>query len=63
MIADEIDEFEELLEDAEDQASSDWEMSFLDDIRGKYDQYHGNTYVSEAQLRKLRQIAKTSEMD
>jgi hypothetical protein len=57
MKAYEIDNFDELLDDAESQASTDWEMDFVNDMRDKYDQYSDEMFVSEAQLEKLEKIA------
>lgn len=57
MKAHEIDNYEDLIEEAECEANSDWEMDFVSDLKDKYDQYGDNTYVSEAQLAKLEKIA------
>jgi hypothetical protein len=57
MKAHEIDNFDELLDDAESQASSNWEMDFVNDMRDRYDQYNDEMFVSEAQLEKLEKIA------
>ena len=57
MKAHEIDNYEELLEEAESQASNDWEFDFVSDMKEKFDQYGDNTFVSDAQLEKLEAIA------
>ena len=57
MKAYEIDNFYELLDEAESQASNDWEIDFVNDMRDKYDQYSDEMFVSEAQLEKLEKIA------
>ena len=57
MKAGEIDEYEQLLSDAEDQAESEWEMDFVSDMMSKHEQYGDGTFVSDAQLSKLEKIA------
>ena len=58
MKAQEIDNYEELLEEADIKASNDWEMDFVSDLKEKFEQYGDDTYVSDAQLEKLEAIAK-----
>jgi hypothetical protein len=58
MKASEIDDFDNLLDDAEGNANSDWEMEFTSNIREKYDQYKGDMFVSEKQLEHLERIAE-----
>ncbi|WP_019865198.1 hypothetical protein [Methylovulum miyakonense] len=48
---------EELLDDAERQASSNWEMEFVAGIKVRYKQYGDRTVLSEKQLSRLRSIA------
>jgi len=60
MKAQEIDNYEELLEEADIKASNDWEMDFVSDLKEKFEQYGDDTYVSEAQLEKLEVIANLS---
>ena len=58
MKANEIDDFEDLLDQAEGNANSDWEMEFTSNIREKFDQYKGEMFVSEKQLEHLEKIAR-----
>lgn len=51
-----IDDFEELLEDARMAASSDWEETFVADMKAKYEQYGEDMFISNAQLDKLNKI-------
>jgi hypothetical protein len=57
MQAKEIEDFEELLEAAELNAISDWDMEFAADMRSRYFKYKEETYVSENQLQHLERIA------
>lgn len=57
MKAYEIESFDAILDDAERQASNDWEMDFVSDIRDKYRKYDDNMFVSEKQLEQLKRIA------
>jgi len=57
MKVEDIADFEELLDDAERQAKTDWAMGFVVDMQESYDSYGGDTYVSEKQLAVLRKIA------
>lgn len=57
MQAYEIDNYEELLETAEELASNHWEMDFVADMKDQFEQYGDKTFVSEAQLDKLETIA------
>lgn len=52
-----IDEFEELLEDARMAAGSDWEETFVADMKTRYGQYGENMFISNSQLDKLNKIA------
>ena len=59
-VIDEFDsatEFEDLLLNADQQASTDWEMSFVEDMRDRFEQYGMNTYISDKQLETLNRIA------
>jgi len=51
-------EFIEMLETAEENATSDWEMTFVDSISTRAKQYGGSTYLSEEQYEKLKKIAE-----
>ena len=57
MKAHEIDNFDELLADAESSAKTEWEMDFIADIMDRYDQYEENFIISEKQLEILERIA------
>ena len=52
------DEFEELLESADSNASTEWEMQFVDDIRERSEKYGGDMFVSEKQIATLEKIAR-----
>ena len=54
----EIDEFDDLLADADSNAGNEWEMTFVDDIRERYEKYGGDTFVSEKQVEILNKIAR-----
>lgn len=58
MKAEDIDDYEDLLDDAEDHAESVWENDFVADMRDRYEQYGDSTFVSYEQLDKLREIAE-----
>ncbi|NYT68759.1 hypothetical protein [Pusillimonas noertemannii] len=51
-----IDDFEELLEDARMAAGSDWEETFVADMKAKYERYGEDMFISNAQLDKLNKI-------
>lgn len=51
-------DFTELLDSAEGEASTGWEQDFCADIRAKLGEYGDEMFISEAQLEKLKQIAK-----
>ena len=53
----EIEEFEDLLEDADSNAGNEWERQFVDGIRGRFEKYGGDTFVSEKQIATLEKIA------
>jgi hypothetical protein len=57
MQAQDIDDFYTLLCDAEDMATTDWEMDFVSDMKEKYEQYGGQMYVTEKQVVALERIA------
>lgn len=52
-----IPNFEPLLETAEDNAVTDWDMNFVQDMMDRYKKYGDETYVSESQLEQLERIA------
>lgn len=53
----EAEKYEELLSDAEGQAETDWEVTFVNDMRDRFDQYGSDTYVSDKQRERLEKIA------
>lgn len=57
MQAIDIPEFDVLLEDAEDAATTEWEMDFVSDMKEKYEQYGDKMYVTEKQIAALEKIA------
>lgn len=58
---DDVDEFEQLLNQAQSQANSQKEMSFCADLVSKFDEYGLNTYLSDSQLAWLKRIAGESD--
>lgn len=50
--------FSDLIDSAEGNASTGWAQDFVADMRSKYAQYGDEMFISDAQLDKLRQIAK-----
>ncbi len=56
MKAEDIEDFEDLLEDAENNAISDWDMRFVADIKEKYDDQGGDAVISMRQLEQLERI-------
>lgn len=57
MKAKDIPDFDDLLEQAVSNASSDWEVDFVTSIKRQYSQYGDNTFISERQEEVLRRIA------
>ena len=57
MKAKDYENFGELLDEAEDQATTDAEIDFVSDMRSRYEAYDGETFVSEKQLAWLEKIA------
>ena len=58
MKAHEINDFDSILDDAESEAITDWEIEFCADIRDKYDQYEDDMFISNKQLEILERISK-----
>lgn len=55
---DSLDDFTDLLADAEYAAGTDWEVGFTEDMRAHYDQWGGDRmFLSDAQASRLRKIA------
>ena len=50
-------EFENLLESARMNASSDWEESFVADMKTRFDQYGKRMYISSSQREHIERIA------
>lgn len=54
---DDVAEFDKLLEAAEQEAITDWQMDFVSDIQDKYKKYGRKMYLSDNQLSRLEKIA------
>lgn len=52
-----VEDFEDLLASAEANASSDWEMGFVEDLSERYERYGDDMFLSEKQAEILRRIA------
>ena len=52
-----IENFDELLDDAEANAKAKWDMDFLGEIRDKYDEFEEEMYISASQLEQIERIA------
>ena len=50
------DDFEDLLEAAERQANTKWEIDFVADIRERYDLWKAQTFLTNPQLAILRKL-------
>lgn len=55
---DDGDEFEEILENAEDEARTGWGEDFVADMRSKWEQFGLSAYMTETQFSKLCKIAR-----
>ncbi len=53
-----VGEFQELLATAEDKARNDWAREFISDITEKFEKYGEDTFVTDKQIFKLREIAE-----
>lgn len=53
-------DFDDLIEAADANASSDWAMQFVADMRARFAEYGDEMFVSDSQLEKLKQIAKVA---
>lgn len=51
-------DFAELLDSAASEASSGWAQDFCADLGEKFHRYGDEMFITEAQLAKLREIAK-----
>lgn len=54
---DDEQEFDDLLGEANDNASTDWEMEFCADLIEKFEEYGADMFLSDAQFEKLKKIA------
>lgn len=52
-----IDNFEEMLEDAYEKADTEFEFEFIDNLRVRYDEYDDECFVSDKQLFILENMA------
>lgn len=50
-------EFEELLEDAEANADSGWDVDFVEDMQERFEQYGHDMFLSNAQCEQIERIA------
>ena len=53
-----VDEFENLLEDADSNAGNQWELEFVSDINERFEKYGGDTFISKKQIEILNRIAR-----
>jgi hypothetical protein len=53
-----LSDFEQLLSDAESQATTEWEQTFVGDINEKYEQYGAGMYLTEKQREHLEKIVE-----
>ena len=53
----EYGEFEDLLEQAELNASKNWDINFVSDISDKFSQFGEDMYISDSQITQLERIA------
>lgn len=54
-------DYAELLEEATANASTDWEMAFVESLCEKFREYKERTFVSEKQLSILQRIANAEQ--
>ncbi|MBW8127521.1 MULTISPECIES: hypothetical protein [Pseudomonas] len=57
-IYDSVEEFAGILASAELDASGEWELEFVENIRASFKRYGAHTNLSPAQQSKLERIAK-----
>ena len=57
-VSDLDDDFEELLDQAESEASGQWEEQFVEDMRSRFDEYGPRMFISDKQVEILQRIAK-----
>lgn len=50
-------EFEEILNDAESNASTEWQIEFVSDIKEKFTRYRERMFLSQKQIEALSNIA------
>lgn len=56
--AKDIENFDELLSDAECVASTDWEIGFVEDLKERYEKWGAELYLSDRQADRLETIAE-----
>lgn len=52
-----VADFEELLDGAEQQASRGWDISFVADLKEKYEKFGSRMYISSDQIAQLERIS------
>lgn len=57
MKVEDYDDFEEVLAEAEINAVTPWEMDFVADLKEKYEEFKGKTFLSDKQVEVLEKIA------
>lgn len=53
-----VEEFKSLLNDATTEAASEWAIQFCKDMNDRFDKYGQEAFITEPQLKKLREIAE-----
>lgn len=51
-----LEDFEQLLKDAESQAESEWEQDFVGDISERYEEHGGSMFITDKQIAALERI-------
>lgn len=51
-------DFTELLDDAESNATTGWEMDLVADLKAKYDKYGDKMFISQKQIDALNRVAR-----
>jgi hypothetical protein len=51
-------EFSEMLDSAEAKAQTKWDISFVNDMREKFDEYGVDTYLTEGQKKQFERITE-----
>ena len=50
-------EFDDLLDQADEKVSTDWELEFMTDLRDRWEKFQGECFLSDAQKESLERIA------